>query len=495
MLSIVMGCSSAEQPAADRGASDSADATNAAITTPSDQTGETTPAATSETSLAADPSVDTEKADADISRTAPASVFRIDREPLDLNSERLKASGIHLLQSKRLILLTDRNPDTVRSLPPLADAFFDFLEQACGPLRPSRSGEDFQAIGCLMVDFERFQTAGLVPGSVVSMNHGQQEGYRFWMRDQTEDYYRRHLLLHEFAHVYMTCDTGLADIGDGWFMEGAAEVFATHILHDDSPQFGILPTGFSGMEGWGRISTIRRQRVNGAITQIAEQSIPSLHSVRFPQGALAGDEARYSWWWALSWMLSHHPEYIDEWNALCRSRGAAEFAHLVAEMQHREARLKTDWLLFAESVTEDFDTARSFPLHADSDAAASQTFTLLADRSWQDTGWELKTDDSVELSVSGECVVNTTSAPWTATPIGITLEYNQGRPLGEALAVLVGDDGSWLSQRIVIGDGRTIAAPGPGRLWLQINDSAGSRADNSGHYTVHIRATSSDTSP
>lgn len=421
----------------------------------------------------------------------PGPAYRIPKAELQIDSQRLAAVGIHLLQSKRLILLTDRDPDSVRNLPKLANDFYEYLVRQCGPLRPSRSGSEFQAIGCLMQDQKRFEAAGLVPGRVVEMVHGQQLGYRFWMRDQEEDYYRRHLLLHEFAHVYMTCDTGLNDIPPAWFMEGAAEVFATHIIADDGPSFGIIPTQLAGMEDWGRISTIRRQRSDRVVADFQLQSIPSINEVRFPHGKLAGDQARYAWWWAYSWMLKHHPKYSDHWDTLCHARGREAFQHHSEDFGRRyRNRLAQDWLLFADSLCEAFDAARSFPRHRDPEKNATNELVLDSALGWQDTGWTLKSGDSIQIQASGRCSMNHTSAPWIAEPNGITLEYNQGRPIGEVLAICVTEDGRQMSRRISVGYGRTISVPQPCRVWLQINDNAASRTNNSGSYTIQFNTPS-----
>ncbi len=417
----------------------------------------------------------------------PEKLFRISEEPLEINRQRLGGVGIHVLESRRLILLTDLDPQSVRELPNLADDCFDYLERICGPLRPSRSGAEFQAVGCLISDFELFQLMGLVPGPVVEMQHGQQFGYQFWIRDQPEDYYRRHLLLHEFVHVYMTCDTGLNDIPDGWFMEGAAEVFATHTITSSTTVFGVLPAQFAGFEGWGRISTIRRRRLDRIPAEFTLQSIPSINQIRYPEAALARDDDRYSWWWALSWMLCNHPDYSADWTRLCRCRGKDEFRQQVENMntQH-EQRLSSDWMLFAESLCENFHTMHSFPHHRGSDESEPRKLKLRADRGWQDSGWNLTENQRIAIECSGRCIVKETTAPWYSEPNGVTLEYNQGRPLGEVIAVLVGPEADWISQRIIVGDSCTITAPRAGRLWLQINDAAGTRAGNSGSYHVHL---------
>lgn len=489
VISTSVGCSPAAKPTAEPGtASHSSPSASEEPASTVETVRSTSPADTARDQPSTSADTGAGSAVEQTAEPQPEPLYRIPQEPPELNRQRLAAAGIHFLESRRLVLLTDRDPETVRDLPALADVYFDFLQSACGRLRPSRSGAEFRAVGCLMSDFELFRSVGLVPGPVVDMRHGQQFGYRFWIRDQAEDYYRRHLLLHEFAHVYMTCDTGLQDIPDGWFMEGAAEVFATHTVAGDLPEFGLLPQQLEVFEGWGRISAIRRHRVDRVPPEFTLQTIPTMEQVRFPRGEAARDDVRYAWWWALSWMLRNHPDYADDWDRLCRSRGADEFGRQVKTMDARcGPRLSTDWLLFAESLCESFDRSRGFPLHREPEQASPAELTLLANRSWQDTGWDLTPDVPVAVECTGRCVIGQTVAPWIAEPNGVTLEYNHGRPLGEVVAVVTSPQADWMSQRIAVGKSSTINTPRSGRLWLQINDSAGALADNSGSFHVTIR--------
>lgn len=422
---------------------------------------------------------------------AERTLYRTSQPDPQLNPTRLAAAGIHAVESERLILLTDRDPASVRDIPPLADALFNVLEQQCGQLRPAPSGAPFRAIGYLMADMERFQAAGLVPNAVLDMRHGEQSGYRFWAHDQQTDYYRRHLVLHEFVHAYMTVDTAQGDVPERWFIEGAAEFFATHFVSADPPEFGVIPTTFEGFEDWGRISAIRRRRHDRPSKEIELQELPSLEDVFNENTGEGGEDGKYSWWWALAWMLSEHPEYSASWNKLCHCRGTAEFQQDMSElMETKGRRLRTDWLLFVESLSESFDTERSFPIHGPVATSSRIEVTLSAEKGWQDTGWELMPGESISLSCSGQCVLNETTGPWIAEPNGITLEYNQGCPIGEVVAVLVTSDGQSVSRRIKVGLNGQITATQPSRLWLQINDDAGQRSNNSGEYVVSIQSES-----
>ena len=419
------------------------------------------------------------------------SLYRIPQNSPELNHRRLAAAGIHVLESRRLILLTDLPPEIVQDLPQLADHYFEFLEQVCGKIRPARSGVDFRAIGCLINDFELFQSAGLVPDRVVSMRHGQQVGYQFWMRNQADEYYRRHLLLHEFAHVYMTCDTGLSNIPDGWFMEGAAEVFATHSTFHGRTTFGVMPSETTEFGGWGRISAIRPPRRARSTPIFERRKIPSMQEVQFPTVNPPVDDVRYAWWWALCWMLSNHPEYNDDWAGLCYSRGQNEFFQKMTQIRERHGlRLSADWLLFAESLCEGFDPGRAFAKHRDPDQAAPKQLVLFAERGWQDSGRDMLSGDVLSITCTGRCTIEETTSPWISEPDGVTLEYRQGHPLGQVVAALVSPEAQWISQRIIVGSDSKLTTPQAGRLWLQINDSAASRAGNTGSYAVTIHEAS-----
>ena len=406
----------------------------------------------------------------------------------DLNPQRQAAARIQRLQSDHLILLTDRATDSIEDLPALADELFEYLQHVCGPLSPAPDGAEFQVTGFLMVDENRFTSAGLIPPQVVGMRHGQQFGYSFWIRNQEDDYYLRHLLLHEFVHCYMTCETRQPDIPPAWFMEGAAEIFATHRRALSGTTFGVLPENHGGFEGWGRISEIGRRLSGAATDEVTAQTVPPLEAVLLPAVSLIRDDARYAYWWALCWMLSTHPEYSGDWAALCRCRGQARFSSTMARLLTRAGhRLRADWLLFAESVCVGFDPTRSYPVHRSISNAPDSEFKLSAGAGWQDSGHVLQQGMNCDIVCRGSCILATTTAPWVTEPQGITLEYSMGRPLGEVLAVIVDGETGWISRRVPLGRGRRFVVPHSGRLWLQINDSAAQRADNSGSFTVSVR--------
>ncbi len=119
-------------------------------------------------------------------------------------------------------------------------ALYEDLIAYFGELPPARDGSEWQITGYLMRDPERFTAAGLVPSSLPPFHHGLNRRRRFWMHEQSLDYYNEHLLLHEAIHCFMT--TLPVPSGPAWYMEGMAEHFATHrTFPGGNVEFGIIP--------------------------------------------------------------------------------------------------------------------------------------------------------------------------------------------------------------------------------------------------------------
>ncbi len=142
----------------------------------------------------------------------------------------------------------------------------------------------------------------------------------------------------------------------------------------------------------------------------------------------------------------------------------------------------------------DFDAERAFPVHRkqqvrfSDQAEASAQMVVHANQGWQDSGIPLQSGQTVQLQCEGRCVVNRTSIPWETTPDGISVQYYRGHRLGRVVGVVVSDDGQRISDRLSVGREGSVTASFAGRLWLQVNDSCGSRANNSGQFMVTVKA-------
>lgn len=425
-----------------------------------------------------------------------ASELRLPDDRPELNRSELAQHGLHVLESRRLILVTDVPLAEVKDLPPLADALFDELERQLGTLAPDAAKADFQVTGYVIDAKERFQKAGVMPSEEFQFQHGRHRGYQFWMNNQNLDYRRRHLLLHEFVHCFLMCEHGMQDIPPLWYTEGIAEFFATHEMKAESSRsrFGILPPGPDGFEGWLPVAEIRNglKQANGVGTQ---SDIPwSLESMRYPASSNFTTNMQYAHAWSLVWLLRNHPElqpYVRNFKHVRTRQDFLDAERTIpAALQERLAFV---WPLFVTSVVEGMDPVRSLPtiktppprtLAAEN---SSTTVNIAADRGWQPAGIRLQAGQGIELSCTGKYSVHDQPRPWISEPQGITIDYYLGRPIGEVTAMLVSISPTYTPRQIPIGRGAQLTATEDCELWLQINDSAASRSGNSGTVEVRIR--------
>lgn len=415
-------------------------------------------------------------------RTAPEESF-------------LNQHGLRRIESQRLLLITDSPDPELDQLPGIADQLFDTLVEWFGELPPAADGSDFQVLGHVMIDRGKFRKANLLPDEAFTIRHGRHLGYAFWAEYAETPYYRRHLALHEFVHCFMMCEHEEFENPPLWYIEGMAELFATHSVGKDASgltvKFGVMPASQEGFEDWGRIRAFRDSFADADHQQVTEQKIPVWNTVVPNKVAVFESTFQYSSSWAVCWFLKHHPDALQLMPALVTERTYSDFM-LQWERQFNDFgnRLKIDWLLFSEQLDFGFDADRSFPIHRRTtrspEHSDTETMMLRADRGWQDSGVSLLTDEAVRIRCTGRCVMNETSEPWESTADGISIEYYRGHRLGQVVAVIVSEDGKRVTDRIPVGRDGVVFAAFPGRLWLQANDSSGLREDNSGEFHVHV---------
>ena len=423
--------------------------------------------------------------------------FRLPDDRPELNRSELAQYGLHVLESRRLILVTDVPLADVKDLPPLADAMFDELERRLGTLPPDAAKTDFQVTGFVIDAKERFQKAGVMPSDEFQFQHGRHRGYQFWMNNQNQDYRRRHLMLHEFVHCFLMCEHGMQDIPPLWYTEGVAEFFATHQMETEisRSRFGILPPASQGFEGWLPVTEIQNGLKND-VSSVADKGDMkwSLESVRFPTSSNFTTNRQYAHAWALVWLLHNHPElqpYVGNFKHV-RTREDFLNAEQTIPTDIQE-RLAIVWPLFLSSLVEGMDPVRSLPtiktppLQTPTAERFSVTVDIAADRGWQPGGIKLGPGQRIELTCTGRYAVHDQPRPWISEPQGITIDYYRGRPLGEVTAMLVSNRATYMPQQIPIGSGAQLTATENCELWLQINDSAASRSGNSGAVKVMIR--------
>ncbi|MFN9718783.1 MAG: hypothetical protein ACK58L_08830, partial [Planctomycetota bacterium] len=418
-----------------------------------------------------------------------AQEFRtVDNRP-KLDRTRLESCGLSVYESKRLILVTDVPTELVRDLPELADQLFDALVRELGAPRPEINGAEFQVTGFLIDAKERFEHAGVLPPEDYPFRHGRHFDYQFWMNNQMSNYYRRHLMLHEFVHCFMTADHGMFNIPPLWYTEGIAEYFATHRLENDgTPVFGVMPDSLDGYEGWGRITTIK-EAVERTSQDDSFRTL-SLETVRHPPDNVFVSDLKYAQAWALVWLIRNHPDLKIAFSNFSSVRNRDQFrAAEQGVSKDMWRQLAILWQLYLFSLTEGYDPEHSSVSPPEGKTVSAElplTLNLSAKTEWLNTGLSFPHGEHLELTCSGRYSLHDQPRPWLSEPPGITIDYWRGLPLGRIVALAISSDGREC-RRISVGSSASFTMPFEGTVWIQINDSAASRVENSGSASVTIR--------
>lgn len=421
------------------------------------------------------------------------------------DEKRLAEAGIHVYESRRLKLYTDLPEKDARPLTTLVDELYPAWEDYFGPLPPDRLGADFQMSGFVMRDMALFRGLGLIPDDL-TFDHGSHLQNEFWLRDQEIDYYRRHLVIHEATHCFMTFVPGVD--AQRWYLEGMAEYFGTHRLQqeildagapiekDGKVEFLVMPTSPRDFPGFGRISIIRK-----AFGENSARTIPSVMGLRSSEFI---SPEPYAWSWALCAFLDGTPRYRDRFRELSHFTRAGLFSAKFSEFFGPDERdLQTEWGLFVSNLQYGYDVKRAaidfLPGEPLTDEHAEQELQIGADGGWQSTRVQCQKGVSYQITSTGKFSLKSGgegSKPWDCEPQGISFRYFEGKPLGLLIGCIRPDEGTaefgaqTMQQVISIGRGATIQAPISGTLYLRLNDAWNSLSDNHGHAIVTIRRAS-----
>ena len=420
----------------------------------------------------------------------PEQVYRpSDRRPVH-DDARLAELGIRRFESTHLRLYTDIDAEAAAELPALVDQLYTQWTEYFGPLPPNREGTEFQITGYVMGDPLLFQQAGLIRDKLPNYMHGRQFGSEFWMRDQQYGYYRKHLLLHEATHCYMmTMPRCAAPL---WYLEGMAELFATHQLNvDGQAEFRLLPAAEEDFPGLGRIRLLQ--------DDVRKEGGPrSLMRVTQIEEADFAQTSAYAWCWAFCWFLDHHPRYRERFGVLGKDFLAErDFLDRVGTLFGDDLQsIDVEWMLFARNLCHGYDLERTVidfqpakPLVAGEPAA---TVAVKADQGWQPTGVTVEKGVWYEFVATGEYTLADDPKPWVSQPQGISFRYFAGQPLGKLVGRVFPPAGqSWGTSLnnpgiVPIGGGLHWQATASGPLYLRINEPWNELSDNQGVCQVTI---------
>ncbi|MEZ6072499.1 MAG: hypothetical protein R3C10_20110 [Pirellulales bacterium] len=422
------------------------------------------------------------------------SAAALSTEPVTaIDDDRLATQRIRRLDGRHLTLLTDLpSSEPVNTLVDVFDAAYPLW---CEYFQVEADTE-WRMFGCVMNDRQRFERAGLLPDTVRQFREGYSQGHWLWLYDQPNDYYRRHLLLHEGTHGFMA--TRLGGMGPHWYMEGMAELLGTHRWKDGVLRLGYFPADRSDVPMLGRIKLVQEA--------VADDRLRTLDDVLNIGPSRVVSNEPYAWCWSLCTLLNAHPRYRDTFRTLGREVTSDAFNERVhALFGERMDQLAVEWPAFAASLEHAADVeATALDFTPGEPLAATTEVTVDAARGWQNTGLHVEAGQPLRFEASGRYQIAATDQPWMCEPGGVTIRYYAGRPLGVLLAAVIPDDLADAARQppregdllmpLVVGLGREWTPGRSGTLQLRVNDSAGELADNAGELKVKIgvRASAAD---
>jgi hypothetical protein len=406
-------------------------------------------------------------------------------QPQGAERQSWERAGLRVLTSVHLTLVTDL-PST-----PEVDELPIVFEQAVGcwtrffRVDPERLS-DWHVTGSLMVDRQRFRQVGLLPATLPDFPFGYQQGRQLWLDEQPTAYYRRHLLLHEGTHAVVRQLTGTQ--GPPWYIEGLAELLATHRWQAGQLEMNVVPQSRDDVPMWGRIKVLRDAAASGQLLSFAEVAAFDDRAHR--------QLAPYAWSWAALLLLEHHPNYrgAGELRNHLRLDSAAFWDQLLRSLGPSAAHLEADWQMMLREIDYGYSAAQGAIAHQPHGRKSSAGWIgpIQAARSWQATGWHVPAERPVSITAEGRISLGREPRSWDSEPPGITVEYYQGRPLGELVAVVLLDEPDQHGQRWSdvrpVGRHARLSWPGSGQLYLRVNERPGALDDNTGEFAVRLGA-------
>jgi hypothetical protein len=280
----------------------------------------------------------------------------------------------------------------------------------------------------------------------------------------------------------------LGGAGPPWYMEGTAELLATHRWANGQLTLRWFPDDKTLTEYWGRIKKVREE--------LAASRGMTLEEIMLYDSTAHLRVEPYAWCWAAAAFFDGHPQWQQAFRDLRKFAPdtSPTFSNRFHETLRDEwPRVAREWQLFVFNLEYGYDVAReSIDVKAPEPLPANgATVTILADRGWQSSGYLLEAGGKYKLRATGRFQIGDQPQPWPCEANGVTIRYHKSRPLGMLLGAIV-DEGAArteLSRLLTpdpIGLGRDVSVESGGTLFLRVNDPPSELADNAGSLEVHI---------
>ncbi|MDR1290221.1 MAG: DUF1570 domain-containing protein, partial [Planctomycetaceae bacterium] len=378
--------------------------------------------------------------------------------------------------------------------------------------------DGFHVRAFLIDDLSKFEKHNVLKGAA-DLRFGYSLQNQIWVRCQKDDYYQRHLFLHEGVHAFMFYAFGT--FPPFWYREGLAEMLATHKLENGKLRLGWFPSDTKLVKGLGRVETVRQliERVDNKSGKDAvdvgglgylfslDENVQNVNQVEL-----------YSLCWGFVMFCDYHPRYRAAFRRLVfrltesRVDLAERLVMLIASESKTDKltaqlRLEADWDEFKRNICYGYDFERavidfnspSINVTKNNKNNSFANIVIRADKGWQNSGVKLEAGKSYKLAASGRFQVADKPDIWWSEPNGITIRYNQKKPIGQLQAMILPEIIS-PTAKIPVTNNRYFPQPEykeiseittwqptqKGTLFLKINDAANSLSDNKGQIKVTV---------
>jgi len=403
---------------------------------------------------------------------------------MKIDPDRAYRAGVRRIEGQRLTLWTDVAPQP--AVEELSEVFAQAFAQWCQYFGVDpQVYSSWKCTGVLIGQADRIREAGLLPSELPPFDFGFSRGRELWIINPPSDYYRRHLLLHEGVHSFM--NTILGNCGPTWYMEGIAEMLATHRWEKGELQTNYFPQAEGQLPLWGRIRMVRDDLAAGRFVSLEE----ILHLKPMDNQRLQ----LYGWCWAAAAFLDRHPDYQNSFRRLPQWVTNRAFNRLVQESLGEDwGKIEEQWAWFIYSLEFGYDVSReTLDLTPGKQLVVGQTqVSVFADRGWQNTNLRLRAGTTYRIQAQGRYQLGQHPVIWWCEPGGVSIRYYRGKPLGVLLACIRPDQdprnslANAFKNPLMIGLGSTIRPEREGTLYFRVNDSAGELHDNIGQLIVRI---------
>ena len=413
------------------------------------------------------------------------------QDAMEVDLELVRANGLRIIDGQHIKIYTDvPASETIDELPAIFDAAVPQWCEYFGVDVAETKPWKLQAF--LIRDKKRFEKANLVPDDLPKFPAGINRGHEIWFFVQPDDYYTRHLLLHEGTHAFMLWYGN--GVGAPWYAEGMAELLGLHRWANGELKIHHGVKAAAETEGWGRPKLIKTWIAANA----DGEKNKTLQNILLTPNRAFGNVENYAWSWAACEFLGQHPLSKDRFPDLQKHthRSSGRFNRNFLSLFHEDLPdLERDWAWFVREMDYGYSVslAAMSVLSKDDDGS----LTLKANRSWQYLSVDVVAGEKYRVTATGRfeigsSLVHGKTKPWICEANGITIDYFRGRPIGELQAIVVpSKDGRILPQICredpsPIGASNVITADIDGLLCFRINESPANLNDNRGELKLAI---------